>query len=130
MTEPFECAPITHAFRDQSLHPASFHHADHVRVAFDLLRHHDFIDAAAAYAKGIRTIAANAGVPQKFNLTITYAFISLIAERLAANPVDTFDTFVLANPDLMNKDVLTRWYREDRLNSDMARTLFLLPDAA
>lgn len=60
----------------------------------------------------------------------SYAFMSLIAERLAADSGCSFDMFVSKNPDLMSKDVLMRWYAGERLGSDMAREIFLLPEAA
>ncbi len=130
MTETSEMAPISLAFEAHEIDNTTFHHADHIRVAFDLLRKYDFIDAASIYAKGIRTLATKAGAPKKFNLTITYAFMSLIAERMDSNPNATFDTFVAGNSDLMSKDVLMKWYDRERLNADKARSIFLLPNAA
>lgn len=130
MTKTMERAPVTVAFEAREIDNSSFHHSDHVRVAFDLLKKYDFVDASTNYAKGIKTMSAKAGAPNKFNLTITYAFMSLIAERLATNPNVEFDAFVSANPDLMSKDVLLRWYDKERLNTDSARSIFLLPSAA
>ena len=128
MTTPAEYSSLSAAFEAHDIDNSSFGHAEHVRVAFELLEKYDFIDAAAIYAKGIRTIATAAGAPQKFNLTITYAFMSLIAERMAQAPVAGFDAFVEANPDLMSKNVLTRWYPSERLQTEAARTIFLLPE--
>ena len=130
MNDRSDVAEVTREFIAHSVDPAAFHHAEHVRVAFDLLQCHDFIDASATYAKGIRSIAEKAGADRKFNLTITYAFMSLIAERLAEAPEASFDTFAEQNDDLMSKGVLAKWYRTERLNSDRARSIFLLPDAA
>ncbi len=130
MTETPDMAPISIAFEAHEIDNTAFHHKDHVRVAFDLLRKYDFIDAASIYAKGIRTLATNAGAPMKFNLTITYAFMSLIAERMDGNPNVDFDAFVAGNADLMSKDVLMKWYDRERLNADKARSIFLLPNAA
>ena len=130
MNETQDLAPITVAFEAHEIDNTAFYHADHVRVAFDLLSKYDFIDASAIYAKGIRTLAAKAGAPKKFNLTITYAFMSLIAERLANCPSLDFDAFVRTNTDLMSKDVLMKWYDSERLNTDAARQIFLLPGVA
>lgn len=96
-------------------------------MAFDLLGKFDFIEAAATYARGIRAIAAKAGSPEKFNLTITYAFMSLIAERMSADPQVSFEKFASDNADLMSKSVLAGWYSDDRLHCDTARKVFLLP---
>ncbi len=127
MSDPVYYSDLTRAFEHHTLDNTQFGHREHVHVAFDLLRKYDFIDAAAIYAKGIRTLAANAGAPMKFNLTITYAFMSLIAERMATHPTDGFDHFATENPDLLGKDVLGKWYTVDRLTSDIARSIFLLP---
>ena len=128
MTNTAESAPITKAFEAHEIDNSAFHHAEHVRVAFDLLRKYDFIDAASVYAKRIQTLAARAGAPKKFNLTVTYAFMSLIAERLAASQSSEYDSFVASNPDLMKKDVLKNWYSTERIDADLARSIFLMPD--
>lgn len=129
MTDSKHVSEITRAFEAHTIDNTMFRHAEHVQVAFGLLGKYDFIDAAATYAKGIRALATKAGAPQKFNLTITYAFMSLIAERLATKPQRDFGNFVSENPDLMCKSVLARWYADDRLHSDNARSMFLLPEA-
>lgn len=130
MTDTSDMAPISIAFEAHEIDNAAFHHADHVRVAFDLLRKYDFIDASSIYAKGIRILAANAGAPTKFNITITYAFMSLIAERMVSNPNVDFEAFVAGNSDLMSKDVLLKWYDREQLDAEKARSIFLLPNAA
>lgn len=130
MSECQSSSDITIAFEAHEVDSTSFHHAEHVRVAFDLLKTRDFIDASTIHAKGIQTIAAKADAAQKFNLTITYAFMSLIAERMAAVPGISFDDFVLRFPEVMSKDLLKRWYTDDRLSSDTARRIFLLPTVA
>ncbi|USG60197.1 hypothetical protein NBZ79_13525 [Sneathiella marina] len=127
MTTMQNYAEITRFFEAHELDNATFRHADHVRVAHDLLCKYDFTDAVAIYAKGIKTLAAKAGAPQKFNTTITYAFMSLIAERMATAGTSDFDSFVSENPDLMSKNALGNLYTSDRLQSDLARRIFLLP---
>lgn len=130
MTAATQISDITQAFEAQTIGNATFRHAEHVHVAYDLLGKYDFIDAAATYAKGVRAMATKAGAPEKFNLTITYAFMSLIAERLATTGHHNFEEFASQNPDLMSKGVLDRWYATDRLYSDNARRMFLLPASA
>ena len=115
-------------FLHGELDPASFHHADHVRAAFEILAQHDFMAAARAYSGGLKTLACKAGRPEAYHETITLAFLSLIAERMADRGFDDFDSFAAANPDLLEKSALSRWYAPERLNSDRARKLFVLPD--
>ena len=127
MTVTQNYAKITRSFEAHELDNAAFHHADHVRVAHDLLCKYAFIDAVAIYAKGIKTLATKAGAPQKFNTTITYAFMSLIAERMTTAGQSDFDAFVSKSPDFLSKNALGKWYTSERQQSDLARTVFLLP---
>lgn len=129
MTDRFEPSALTRGFIAHDIDAAAFHHREHIVVAWELLRMHDFIDAAAIYARGIRTIADAAGAHEKFNLTITYAFMSLIAERMSGGP-DNADAFIAAHPELMRKDLLARWYGAERLDSPEAKTVFLMPEVA
>jgi hypothetical protein len=108
--------------------PMSFHHLDHVRTAFEILKHHAFMDAALAYSAGLKVLARKAGRPEAYHETITLAFLSLIAERVSERAFEDFESFAAANPDLMEKSALSRWYAPERLNSDRARKVFVLPD--
>ena len=114
------------AFLQGEIDGRSFSHADHVRAGFEILRHHEFPQAAVAYAQSLKTIAARAGAPDKYHETITIAFLSLIAERLDDH--DDFESFGAANPDLMDSSVLKRWYAPERLMSAIARKTFILPE--
>ncbi len=111
-----------------ALAAGDFPHREHVRMAYALLRRHEFTDAALRYANALRGITRRAGRPEAFNLTVTIAFLALIAERLTADTADDFTAFARANPDLFAKDVLARWYRPERLASPLARRVFLMPD--
>ena len=106
----------------------SFHHSDHVEVAYAMLNKYDFVDACARYATTIREMAKRVGALKKFNMTITFAFMSLIAERKQDFEVNDFTVFLEANPDLLDKKILNNWYSGERLTSATARSLFLLPD--
>lgn len=121
---------LARAFEAGTLDAAGFSHADHIGVAWQLLGDHDFIEASHRYVTALRAFAARAGVPQKFNMTITMAFMSLIAERKAASEVDDFETFLAENSDLITASLLDRWYSKDRLMSDLGRSVYLMPDKA
>ena len=121
---------LARAFESCDIDAGTFGHIDHVGVAYEMLRNDDFLNASVRYAECINTIATNAGASRKFNTTITLAFLSLIAERMEATRHDTFDDFIAQNPDLLSSDVLAKWYSPERLGSDLARTVFLMPDAA
>ena len=115
-------------FLHGELDPVLFHHADHVRTAFEILKEHAFMDAAQAYSRGLKVLARKAGRPEAYHETITLAFLSLIDERMSEHSFADFESFAAANPDLMEKSALSRWYAPERLNSNCARKVFVLPD--
>jgi len=111
----------------------TFAHRDHVRMAVLALSRDPFPLAFARYSEGIRLLAVHAGRLEKFNQTTTGAFLSLIAERLAEHPGDghaatQVDAFIDANPDLLDKGLLDRFYTPARLASERAKAIYLLPD--
>lgn len=121
-------AALLASFLAGTIDNRSFRHADHVHVAFLLLRRHGFVDAAAVFCACLKRIAARAGKAEAYHETVTIAFLSLIAERMAAGP-DGYDAFAAVHADLFSPAVLERWYAPARLASPLARTTFLLPDA-
>jgi hypothetical protein len=119
---------LLNAFLGGKVDGRDFRHADHVRVAFELLGRHTFPDALAAYSAALKDIATRAGNPGAYHETITVAFLSLIAEHRATGGHADFDAFIADNPQLLNKSILERWYRKERLLSDVARKTFVMPD--
>lgn len=115
-------------FEGLDIKPSEFGHEDHVRTAYEMLDHYDFVDACSRYALTIKAMADSAGAPKKYNATITFAFMSLIAERKSKVDCAGADAFLRANPDLLERRVLHAWYTAERLTSDLARKQFLLPD--
>ncbi len=109
--------------------PRSFGHREHLAVAFALLRRHDFAAAAQRYCEGIRALAARAGHPEVFSVTVTIAFLALIAERMDARAGEDFGSFTARHPELFDRRLLERWYPKEQLRSDLARRTFVLPAA-
>ena len=114
------------AFEQLRIAPEEFDHAAHVRVAYAMITRDDFVSACAKYAVTLRAMAARAGAPEKFNATVTFAFMSMIAEY--AVEVASYDELVSQHPELLSAGVLERWYSAERLGSPLARRQFLLPD--
>ena len=118
-------------FEALDIDAAEFGHREHVQVAFEALHKYSFIEACAKYSNTINTIATNAGAADKFNVTITFAFLSLIAERIHGTTGWTdFESFLEVNPDLLSSRALEKWYSQEELQSEFARTHFLLPNKA
>jgi hypothetical protein len=78
----------------------------------------------------LKAYAASLGKAERYHETITHAYFFLIRERVARGRVENWDDFAQQNPDLLQwKDgILTRFYREETLKSDLARSVFLFPD--
>ena len=111
--------------------PGSFHHRDHVRVAWVLLERVSLMDTLSRFTSGLRRLATAAGKPQVYHETITCAYVILVQERRAARGAEDWPSFAARNPDLLawKPSVLeTRYYQEDTLWSDRARASFVLPD--
>lgn len=121
---------LTRSFEDCDIDASAFGHLDHVGVAYEMLRRNDFLTASLKYAECIDKIAKKAGAARKFNTTITLAFLSLIAERMQTTPNNSFDVFISQNQDLLSGNPLQKWYSPERLQSDLARSVFLMPDVA
>jgi hypothetical protein len=124
-TAPLELAD---RFERLELDPGSFRHRDHVAAAYAMLRKYPFLEALSRYASTIRTMATNAGAATKFHVTITVAFMALIAERMESSPHRDFDDFSREHPDLFASDILERFYPPDQLQSQLARKIFVMPD--
>ncbi|MFQ5563701.1 MAG: hypothetical protein ACE5FO_09045 [Parvularculaceae bacterium] len=107
-----------------------FKHEDHVKAAFLLLKRKPFLEAAQIYAAGLKRLTAEAGRPEKFNMTVTLAYLSAIAEHIANNPDADWEDFIACHEALLDKTLLLRWYDAKRLWSDAARQTFLMPEAA
>jgi len=109
---------------------SAFPHREHVRMAFEMLRRHDFAESVWHFSRTLRAMATRAGKPQAFNQTVTIAFLSLIAERMERDGAPDFAAFVRAHPEMLDKSALSRWYRPDQLSTEIARRTFVLPEPA
>jgi len=121
---------LIRCFESDTLPEDSFHHADHVRLAFAYLGEYPVLQALEKFASALKRFAAARGKTQLYNETITCAYFFLIRERMALCQGVDWEEFARENPDLLTwKDgVLNRYYREATLKSDLARKVFVLPD--
>ena len=120
---------------EQSRAPGgSFHHADHIRVAFAYLSRYPALEALQKFSSALQRFATAQGKPGLYHETITWAYVFLIRERMArAERALTWEEFAKANPDLLRWEretgsILARYYLPRTLQSEAARKTFLLPD--
>lgn len=115
-------------FEACTLPPSHFDHRNHVRLAWILLGQLPLLDALARFRTSLQRYATSLGASAKYHETITFAFLFLIHERMQSETFATFDEFADANPDLFGP-VLSRYYSKETLGSELARRVFVLPDA-
>ncbi|MGH9330392.1 MAG: hypothetical protein ACRD09_08120, partial [Vicinamibacterales bacterium] len=84
-------------FENASLSNDSFHHEQHVRVAWMFVRRYGMPDALARFSAALKRFAEAKGTPGLYHETITWAYLLLIAERLARGPLDPWDRFAAHN---------------------------------
>jgi len=118
-----------HQFEADNL-PGEFHHADHVRLAFAYLSEYPVLQAVERFTSALKRYAAARGKSGLYNETITHAYFFLIRERMARGAAADWEGFARANADLLiwKNGILSRYYSEDTLRSELARTVFLFPD--
>jgi|SRR5579859_2772435 len=108
-----------------------FTHTAHVRAGYLYLRAWGFDGALGRIRQAIRAYAAHLGKPEKYHETITVASLALIHERLhERGDGGGWEAFARQNQDLCERDMLLRYYRRPQLESDLARTAFVLPRAS
>jgi len=119
------------AFESGTLPNDSFHHADHVKMAFLYLQKYAPLEALSRFSSALTRFAAANGKPGLYNETITWAFLLIIRERIArGNSSPSWADFSAANPDLLRweNNILKKYYRPETLTSELAKSVFLFPD--
>ena len=112
------------AFDDTTLEP--FHHRDHLRVTFLYLRQFGEQETRARLGPAILRYAAARNGAEKYHQTITLAWIRLVAGASAG--MQDFDAMLAGHPELLNKNLLERYYSPAVLASPEARAAWVEPD--
>jgi len=117
-------------FVDTTLPAAEFHHPQHVQVAWLFVQKHGMPAALSEFTAALKRFADAKGATGLYHETITWAFLLLIADRQARNPLGSWDEFARANADLLQwkPSILSRYYSKELLASDLAKRTFLMPD--
>ena len=107
-----------------------FDHRAHVHVTWLAVRAAGMPGAITLVADGLRRTARYAGAPQKYHATVSRAWVELVAHHTGQDPAADFDTFAARNPALLDKRLLTRFYRSTTLAGAAARSGWVEPDLA
>ena len=119
------------AFEAGTLPEDLFHHRDHVRAGWLFLQEESPASALERFGSALRRFAARLGKADRYHETITWAYLLLINERMERfGRGRSWPEFAEANADLLTwrDPVLRNYYRDETLQSDLARKVFVLPD--
>ncbi len=120
-------AELIAGLEDGSLPESEFRHRNHVRAAYSYLRSSNFVEAISGMSQALRRYAALHGKQHLYHETITIAFLALINERIErSGDGGGREGFAAANPDLLDKRLLSHYYRGTTLQSPIARRVFVI----
>jgi pyridoxamine 5'-phosphate oxidase len=109
----------------------SFRHADHLRVAWRCLALDGAGPAVTRLSDGLQRFAAAKGVPEKFHVTMTRAWVALLDEARRTRPdLAAAGDAVRVWPALAEPHLVRRFYTAATLDSDDARRGWVPPDRA
>jgi hypothetical protein len=126
----FQNAAFATLFAQVTAAGASFGHREHVHLTWLAIRAVGPDAACPLVGDGLRTVARYAQMPQKYHVTVSRAWVLLIAHHLRADPTDDFTEFLERSPELLDKRLLRRFYRSTTLAGSLARTSWVEPDLA
>jgi hypothetical protein len=107
-----------------------FGHREHVHLTWMTVRHYGLPEAVELVSDGIQRTARYAGAPQKYHVTVSRAWVELVGHHVRERREDDFASFLEHNPALLDKRLLTRFYRSSTLARSAARTTWVTPDLA
>ncbi|MEZ0067805.1 hypothetical protein ABIA32_003821 [Streptacidiphilus sp. MAP12-20] len=107
-----------------------FGHRQHIHLTWLAVSRLGPAAALELVDTGIRQAAQAAGAPGKYHATMTRAWLELVAHHAAAQPTADFEGFLLAAPELLDKDLLSRFYSAELLAGPTARASWVAPDLA
>jgi hypothetical protein len=118
------------ALESCTLAERDFDHVAHVRAGYLYLRSGTFGEALARTEAAIRRYAAALGKADRYHDTITVAYLALIRRHLyERGDGGGWAGFAAANPQLLDRELLLRFFPRTQLESALARRVFLLPQA-
>jgi len=119
------------ALESCALSEHEFGHSAHMRAAYLYTLCGDLAIALAKTRRAIQAFANSVGKPDRYHETITVAYLALIRQRLhESGNGGGWEGFARTNTDLLERDLLLRFYPREQLASELARKVFVLPRSA
>lgn len=124
-------AALVARFEACTLPAADYHHREHLRIAFAMLRGADFGVAALRFRDALRRYVTALGAAAKYHETLTWAYLALVHQRMSETPADSSRDFLARHPELLDhrSGALARHYDVPAITgSALARRVFVLPE--
>ena len=128
--KPQEPALFEELMREVMTDTDHFGHRQHIHLTWLAVRRYGTAAAVVLVGDGIQRTARYAGAPQKYNATISRAWVELVGHHVVEADVPEFAAFAARHAPLLDKRLLTRFYRPATLAGARARTGWLEPDLA
>ena len=118
------------AFEAGQVAPAAFDHRAHVRLAYTYLVEHDDDAASGRMRNALQEFIRHHGIPpEKYHETLTRAWILAVRHFMERSTgADSAETFIAANPQLLDSKIMLTHYSAAVLFSAEARAAFVEPD--
>lgn len=118
------------AFFSGTLPNAGFHHRDHLRLAWLVVKRDGAEAGEQTVVNGIRHFAAAHGHAERYHDTLTRFWVRLIAHvaRASAPADEGFDALLAAHPGLLDVHLPLRHWSRDVLFDPAARAAWCPPD--
>ncbi|MEO3843189.1 MULTISPECIES: hypothetical protein [unclassified Streptomyces] len=107
-----------------------FGHRQHLQLTWLAVRRYGTSAAVDVVSDGIQSTTRYAGAPQKYNATVSRAWVELVGYHADQSDAPDFDAFTDQYPALLDKRLLNRFYHSATLASPQARTGWIEPDVA
>lgn len=122
---------FTELMREAMAGEDRFGHRQHVRLTWLAVRRYGTAAAVDLISDGIRRTATGAGVPEKFHVTMSRAWVELVGHHAAGEEgFEAFEAFAARHPELLDKELLSAYYRPLTLAGGAARDGWVEPDLA
>jgi hypothetical protein len=121
-------APFSDLMNEVMASADRFGHRQHIHVTWLAIRRYGTAAATDLVSDGIQGVARYHGAPQKYNATVSRAWVELVGHHADQSHAADFETFAEQNTALLDKRLLTRFYRSSTLASPAARTGWIEPD--
>jgi N-formylglutamate deformylase len=116
------------AFRSGKIGSESFHHRDHLRLAWIEIRRLGPEHATEFITHGIRRFAAGQGAEARYNDTMTRFWLWAVNHAIGRHPDLAFEALLESEPHLLDKSLPFKHWSRETINRPEAKASWTEPD--